>query len=273
MKSTLVSLLVVLSMTSALDVGNVLDKIFNRNTQQNSTQPNVTTIDEYGPIIVKTMLALKHASIPQQTTLPNATMLIIPYSELSRIILERDGTHTLLITIQDNSQQQQNNQTSPIPFLMDLLPNANASTSIISTYQNQIAVPLSRAVEQLMGGEEIFWTTFTGQHPSSSALAIMGAVAHALKYPTSSINVITFGQSPWQQAGFNAQFSYVFDRFISLYYFWPFTVQNFSATSALSSPSVFAENASLEPSLQYLGQECMHGLYSFFLSFTETYSI
>ena len=83
----------------------------------------------------------------------------------------------------------------------------------------------------VMQGERILWVTCTGEG-AGGGLAILCGVASGLHFPATSVNVITFA-TPWQ--GFNTQFSWTFDRLISLYYFWPFNATSVASPLSISN--------------------------------------
>ena len=69
-----------------------------------------------------------------------------------------------------------------------------------------------------MGSDRLAWVTCIGEGTGGSLAQLCG-IASALYFPGSSVDVITF-DAPW--VGYNQQFSWAFDRVISLYYLWEF---------------------------------------------------
>ncbi|KAG7673157.1 hypothetical protein Ndes2526B_g03427 [Nannochloris sp. 'desiccata'] len=199
---------------------------------------NVTSVDEYGSVMVKTMQALRYLEIaPEQAGL-GSNEISVPYGNSSYALVRRDGLNSLYVAFQDNElgndTENWATNTQQVPFLHDFVYTAEAPAAVVSTFSQLVfgttspgAAPspsprpsghLTQAIETVMAGERILWVTCTGKGPSGG-LAVLCGLAAALHFPRTSVDVITFA-TPWQ--GFNPQLAWSFDRLISLYYFWPF---------------------------------------------------
>ena len=90
---------------------------------------NVTSIDEYGTVVVKTMQALgalKAPPMPQSTITAgsaNNNETAVPYGANSRALVRRDGLNSIYIAFQDveltNATADWARNTTQVPFLRD----------------------------------------------------------------------------------------------------------------------------------------------------------
>lgn len=135
--------------------------------------------------------------------------------------------------------------------ILQLVYTAEAPAALVATFSQlagagaNTAGPLTDAVQKVMAGERILWVTCTGEGPGGG-LAYLCGLASALYFPGTSVDVITFA-TPWQ--GFNPQFSWAFDRLISLYYLWPFN-------SSSTTPPTAADAAAEPTAVRQFAQGC-----------------
>lgn len=86
---------------------------------------NVTSVDEYGSVIVKTLQALRYVEIaPEQAGLGAQNEISVPYGQNSVALVRRDGLNSLYVAFQDNemgnSTENWAMNTTRVPFLQDV---------------------------------------------------------------------------------------------------------------------------------------------------------
>ncbi|KAL4538405.1 hypothetical protein Ndes2526B_g03291 [Nannochloris sp. 'desiccata'] len=193
----------------------------------------ITSVDDYGPVIVETMQAIRYTSSPvgEKSGLGEKEV-VVPWGDGSSVFVRRDTLNSLYVSFPNKpitgSAEDWSTTTAPVPFLNNYIYTAQAPLRLITEFSkltgsgvNNITGPLTRAITKVMGGERILWVTCSGEGPLGGGAAILCGVSSALYFPATSVDVITFN-TPWK--GFNPQFAWAFDRFISLYYFWPFAM-------------------------------------------------
>lgn len=198
----------------------------------------ITSVDDYGPVIVKTMQAIRYTSSPvgEKSGLGEKEV-VVPWGDGSSVFVRRDTLNSLYVSFPNKpitgSAEDWSTTTAPVPFLNNYIYTAQAPLRLITEFSkltgsgvNNITGPLTRAITKVMGGERILWVTCSGEGPLGGGAAILCGVSSALYFPATSVDVITFN-TPWK--GFNPQFAWAFDRFISLYYFWPFAMSEVPA--------------------------------------------
>lgn len=218
---------------------------------------------EYGPVVLNSLLALRYAilaSLPPEdvsnlTTASApaaegsiegifANVTTLPLGQGSKVVVQRNKLNSLFISFVQNGTdtppEEWDSDTSQIPWMSDFLYSAEAPSYLLQLFseltnssdtansQNTMnasstgsSTRLEDAVYDVMGDERVLWVTCTGEGEIASSLAVLCGVASALKFPEAGVDVITFG-SDWK--GFNSQFSWAFDRLLSLYYLWPFNL-------------------------------------------------
>lgn len=85
---------------------------------------NVTSVDEYGSVMVKTMQALRYLEIaPEQAGL-GSNEISVPYGNSSYALVRRDGLNSLYVAFQDNElgndTENWATNTQQVPFLHDV---------------------------------------------------------------------------------------------------------------------------------------------------------
>jgi hypothetical protein len=93
-------------------------------SDENQQTENVTSIDEYGSLMVKTIQALRYVEIaPEQAGL-GSNEISVPYGESSVALVRRDGLNSLYIAFQDNelgnNTENWATNTQRVPFLQDV---------------------------------------------------------------------------------------------------------------------------------------------------------
>jgi hypothetical protein len=203
---------------------------------KNNAYP-ITSADDYGPVIVKTLQAIRYTSSPvgEKSGLGEKEV-VVPWGD-SSVFVRRDTLNSLYVSFPNKpisgSIDSWGTNTAPVPFLNNYIYTAQAPAELVTEFTkltgsgvNNITGPLTKAITKVMGGESILWVTCTGEGPLGGGAAILCGVSSALYFPATSVDVITFN-TPW--TGFNPQFAWAFDRFISLYYLWPFSMSEVPA--------------------------------------------
>lgn len=198
----------------------------------------ITSADDYGPVIVKTLQAIRYTSSPvgEKSGLGEKE-IVVPWGDGSSVFVRRDTLNSLYVSFPNKSMtssiEDWDTNTAPVPFLNNYVYTARAPLELITEFSkltgsgvNNITGPLTQAITKVMGGERILWVTCSGEGPLGGGAATLCGVSAALYFPATSVDVITFN-APWK--GFNPQFAWAFDRFISLYYFWPFAMSEVPA--------------------------------------------
>ncbi|KFM28731.1 Lipase [Auxenochlorella protothecoides] len=207
---------------------------------------------QYGPIVVKTLVALQYAvNLNASDYQDEAVQLAL--AEDAVVTIRHAGLNQAIVAFQggrlNSNPLDSFNTTEAVPYLEDWIGTAAAPTLLLDSFSDLLDGAgstngtLVEAVEEIMGSETPLHIIVTGQ-AAGGGLAALAGPALALAFPRANVDVITFGM-PW--TGFNPQFSWAFDQLVSLYYVWPFNssdiVQIINATQHDPQQSLFDQAA------------------------------
>jgi hypothetical protein len=117
--------LIILQLAAAVDCFS-LGNLFG--ISDDNPQPvNASSVEGYGPLMVKTMQALRYVEVaPAQAGL-GANEISVPYGQGSVALVRRDGLNSLYVAFQDNemgnSTENWATNTTQVPFLHDVSIN------------------------------------------------------------------------------------------------------------------------------------------------------
>ena len=106
--------------------GFSLGNLFDRSDKETKDY-NVTSIEDYGPVLVKTMQALQYLKAAPGAAPGQGNELVVPYGVNSRAIVRRDTLNSLYISFDDaevtNTTANWATNTTRVPFLQNVSKN------------------------------------------------------------------------------------------------------------------------------------------------------
>jgi hypothetical protein len=122
-----------------------LDGAEKQQHQQQRLDPSLAS--KYGPVVVRTLLALSYLAAEPGAAVPGVTSLDVPYSTNSRVSLHRVGLNHLVVafhdadTVMDAEQWKEN--TEPVPFLRNVSSVHGNVCSFLFHYEALLALQYS----------------------------------------------------------------------------------------------------------------------------------
>lgn len=103
--------------------GISLGDLFN-SSDKDAQDYNVTSVEDYGPVMVKTMQALQYTKAAPGAATGQGNELVVPYGTASRAIVRRDNLNSLYVSFDDvevvNTTANWATNTTRVPFLQNV---------------------------------------------------------------------------------------------------------------------------------------------------------